>query len=474
MPLEEDVGVRSEVDLTTGSIPRGVLSIALPMIGASIFHSIQSLVDMKFVAILGSSSIAAVGMAGQVMFTLIAAFMGLSTATVAMVSRAVGAGDEARASHVAGQALTLAVILSVGVGGAGFLASPLIMRILGARPDVAELGMGYLYVVFSGMFFLMAAFILGGILRGAGDAVTPLLLGILTTVLNVILNPIFIFGSYGVPAMGVRGSAVATVLARFFSFAVGAWVLLGGRLRVKVRRADFVPNPATMWRLVTIGVPSSIQMMIRSFMSLVLMSVVAQFGTLVIAAYTVGMRVRMLGLMPSFGFAGAAATMVGQNLGAGKPERSEKSAYTAVGMAVGVSICAASAFALFAPWLVAFFKDDPTVVPVGTRMLRITSVGIIMAPIGIIFGRSMNGAGDTTSPLVITLLALWGFQIPAAIWLSGVEAVWGVPIPFRSLFASVATGSETGIWYAMIAASALQAVICTVWFRVGRWKRKKV
>ena len=175
-------------------------------------------------------------------------------------------------------------------------------------------------------------------------------------------------------------------------------------------------------------------MMIRSAMGLVLMRIVAQFGTLVIAAYTVGMRLRMVGFMPNFGFGGAAATMVGQNLGAGDPERSRRSAWWATGMAVGVAA----------------------------------------ASIGIVRGRAMNGAGDTVSPLVITLVALWGFQIPAAIYLSGISKVWGVAIPFRGLFSWIATGSETGIWYAMVASSALQAIICAAWFSTGRWKHKNV
>jgi len=362
----------------------------------------------------------------------------------------------------------------VVVGTIGYVTAPWILGALGAKPVVQELGAGYLHIVFCGMLFLCGSFILGGILYGAGDAVTPLLLGILTTACNIILNPILIFGWGWFPAMGVRGSAMATVVARFVSFSVAAFILLRGRLRVTVGRRDFVPNRKTMLSIVTIGVPAAMQMMIRSFMSLVLMRLVAQFGTLVIAAYTVGMRIRMVGLFPNFGFASAASTMVGQNLGAGNPGRSERSAFTAAGMAFCTSTCAAAAFIILAPHLVGFFNDDPSVVAAGTLFLRISSFGLITSAFGIVLSRSMNGAGDTTSPLVISLLTLWGFQIPAAIYLSGVEEMWGVSIPFRSLFASLATGSESGIWYAMVAASVLQAAVCTAWFKVGVWKRKKV
>ena len=461
-------------DLTTGSIPRGILGLAVPMIGSSILHSIQSLVDMFFVGKLGSGALAAVGMSGTAIMLLITVFIGINISTAAMVSRAIGAGNDARASHVASQSLLLTLIFSVLVGVAGYAGSPYILKALGAEKAVIEQGTGYLHIVFLGIFFLCAAFVISGIFHGVGDAVTPLILGVVATVCNIILNPLFIFGYWGFPAMGVRGSAVATVIARVIAFAVGIIILLRGRRRVRLSLRDSSPNFRTMWTILAIGIPASLQMSVRTLMMLALMTIVAKFGTLIVAAYTVGLRIRMIGLFPLFGFAGSGAIMVGQNLGARRSDRSQRGAYIATGMAFAAASFAALIFFVFAPELIAVFNHAKTVIAAGSSFLRVTAVGLLTASIAIVLGRAMNGAGDTVSPLIITLVSLWGFQIPAAVYLSGVREMWGFRIPWTHVFDSVATNSETGIWYAMVAASVLQAVLTAAWFSTGRWKHKKL
>lgn len=458
-------------DLTTCSILLGVLSLALPTIGSSILHSIQSLVDMFFVGELGPEALAAVGMSGTVMMILATVFMGINISTAAMVSRAIGAGDETHANHVASQSFALTVLFSGLVGAAGYLGAPHILAALGAEPEVVDLGSGYLRIVFPGIFFMCASFVISGILHAAGDAITPLLLGILATAINVILNPLLIFGYLGFPALGVRGSAVATVIARAIALGVGVFHLLRGRLRVRLSLRGMRPVFRSMWRILAWGVPSSLQMSIRTIMSLVLMAIVARFGTDVVAAYTVGLRIRMVGLFPVFGFAASAATMVGQNLGAGKPDRSQRSALTAAAVSFVAISSAALVFFVFARPLTGIFNDDPAVVSAGARFLRYTALGLCTASIGIVLSRSLNGAGDTVSPLVITLVMLWGFQVPAAIYLSGVTEIGSVAIPFTGYFESVATHDETGIWYAMVASSILQTIAISAWFATGRWKR---
>lgn len=323
-----DLGKR---DLTRGSISTGLLALAAPIVLANIFHSIQSLVDMFFVGKLGAPAVAALGMSGTVMMMLITIFVGLNFATIAMISRAYGAGNYEKASHVAGQCLLITIVGSVLIGIIGYAAAPAMLRVLGAQPEVMELGTGYLRIVLPGIFFLSAMFIITGIFHGTGDAVTPLLLGILTTILNVILNPILIFGHFGFPAMGVRGSAAATIAARVLSFGIGLVVLYRGRVHVRLH--NMVPDRHTMWSFFTIGLPGTLQMGLRMAMNVILVTIVATFGTSVVAAYTVGWRIRMLGLFPSFAFGAAAASMVGQNLGTKRPDRSEKSAIVAAGMA---------------------------------------------------------------------------------------------------------------------------------------------
>lgn len=459
-------------DLTTGSIPRGVLSLAVPMVVGSIFHSIQSLVDMFFVGKLGPASVAAVGMSGTIIMILITVFIGINMATVAMISRAIGAGDKLRARHVAGQCLILTIAISVVVGTIGYFGSSCFLRTLGAEAEVANLGTGYLRVIFPGIFFLCVIFMISAIFQGMGDTMTPLLLGILATVCNVILNPILIFGYLGFPEMGVRGSALATVIARFVAFTAGLVILSRGRLRVRI--ADMRPNLQTMWQFVAVGVPGSLQMAMRTLMGLVLMAIVAKFGTIVVAAYTVGFRVRMLGLFPSFGFGGSAATMVGQNLGAKQPGRAQRSALTAAGMAALAAAAVAIVLIIFAPQIISVFNDSPAVVASGAYFLRVTSAGLVTAATGIVLGRAMTGAGDTISPMIITLFALWGFQVPAALLLSGTRTMWGVSIPFLHLFGKMGANGESGVWYAMLAASILQAAATAIWFSRGKWKHKKI
>ena len=461
-------------DLTSGSILTGVLSLSVPMIASHVIQSIQSMVDLYFVGRLGPEAIAAVGMGGTVSMVMATVFMGIHTSTVAMVSRAVGAKDEARASQVAGQAMVLTAVFSVLVTAAGYAASPFLLRLLGAQGEVAQLGTEYLRIIFLGMFFMCAAFVIGGILQAAGDAVTPFLLSVLVTVCNVILTPILIFGHLGFPEMGVSGSAMATVVARTVSFGVWVVALAFGRLRIRMALADLKPRLDTIWQMTLIAIPSSLQMTIRSAMNIVLMTIVAQFGTLVVAAYSIGMRIQMLGLFPIFGFAAAAATMVGQNLGAGRPERAQKSVYVATVVSFLCTAVAVLAFVFFASQLTALFNDDAGVVAVGASFLRITAIGICAASVGIVFGRGLNGAGDTISPLIITLIALWGFQIPAAIYFSGVREIYGITIPGWQWFDSIATHNERGIWYAMIASSTLQSAMNVAWFMTGRWKKRKV
>ena len=461
-------------DLTTTRISRGIIALAVPMVGANVLQSVQTMVDMYFVGGLGPEALAAVGMSGTIIMVLITVFMGIHSATVAMIARAVGAGEEGRAEHVCGQAVLLTILFSAVVSVAGFAIAPWLLRALNAEPGVVSLGTGYLHVTFAGMFFLVSTFVLNGVLTGAGDAVTPMMLGALATVVNCVLNPIMIRGYLGFPALGVSGSALATVVARTIALGVGVWMLTRGQLRVTPGLRDLVPALRTVRRFIVIGAPGSLQMSTRMLMNLALVAIVATFGTAAVAAYTVGVRLRMIGFMPLFGLAKASSAMVGQNLGAGRPDRAEQSAWVALGYGLLAATVGAVFFFALAPHLVAFFNDAPEVVAIGTTFLRVTAVGLVAAAVGIVLSMAMNGAGDTLSPLVITIAVLWGFQMPCAIYLAGVSELWGVAIPFRDVFAFVSFGSETGIWVAMVVSAVIQAVAMAAWFSTGHWKKARV
>ena len=467
-------------DLTNDSIAEGILSLSLPMIAGSVLQASQSLIDMFFVSRLGPKALAAVGMSGTVLMLLMTAFIGLHVATAAMVARAFGAQDRDGADHAAGQAFLLSLLLSAAVAIVGFLASERLLTELAPKADqkVIRLAAAYLHVMFTGIFFTCAYFLTAGVFRACGDAMTPFVIAVLATVLNMILTPLLIFGHLGFPALGVRGSAVATVASQAVGFAIALYLLTRDYTPLNIRWKHLKPDVRVLWRITVIGVPSAAQMSLRTLMNLALLAIVATFGDLVVAAYTVGMRIRMLGMFPFFGFAVSAATMVGQNLGAGKPERSERSAWTAAAMAFGVACIGAAAFITFAPAIIRVFSDKPEVVAPGTAVLRIGAAGMLAASVAIVMSRALTGAGDTVSPFVISLICLWGFQIPAAIYLSGTREIsafgLNAAVPGEWIFRRVSLDSPNGVWWAMVAASVLHAAIVTAWFMTGRWKHKTI
>ncbi|MHC4250052.1 MAG: MATE family efflux transporter [Planctomycetota bacterium] len=448
---------RAKRDLTSGSISGAIWTLAVPTMLATSAQTTISLVDTFWVGRLGPNAIAAVGMCGQVMFLLFTAFIGISAASSALVARAVGASDFDRADHVATQALTLTFAVSVVVGTLGYVLAPDLMRLLGAEPEVARLGAGYLRITFTGAVFIFSMVVGGGILRGAGDAVTPLVITVLAAVVNLVLDPVLIFGLGGFPKMGVRGAALASVTAQAIAYSVGFGVLLVGRLRVRLRLKDSRMDPAILWRILRIGLPASVQMSLRAAMGIVLIRIVARFGTEVVAALTIGMRLQMVAFMPTFGIAAASSALVGQNLGAGKPDRAERSALIATSYTLLVMGGMALVYSTFGRSLVSLFTEEAAVIEAGGLMLRIVAPGLVFAAIGITLGRAIGGAGDTVPTAVFTFLALWGIQVPLAIWLSG-----------------YASFGETGVWWASVVAGAVLCSMTATYFFSGRWKRKKV
>jgi putative MATE family efflux protein len=412
---------------------------------------------MAFVGRLGPASVAAVGISGQVLMLLFTVFMGIATAATAMVARAIGAGDQERADAVAAQALLLSLVASVVVGGVGYALAPRLLSIFGAEPEVVRLATGYLRIMFVGIAAILSLFTGAGILRGAGDALTPLLISVVAGVANGVLDPLLIFGLLGFPRLGVHGAAVASVAAQFIGFGIGLYVLTSGRTRVRLRLGAFRPDPATLWRIVAVGVPSSVQMVLRAVMGVVLLPIVAGFGTHVLAAFTVGGRLMMVGFMPTFGIAAASATLVGQNLGAGRPERAEKSALASTGMSVAIMAAAAVVASACAPFIIGAFAPEPGVVDAGRFFLRIAAPGLVFAAVGITLGRAVAGAGDTVPPMIIALLVLWGLQVPLAYFLARIPSM-----------------GETGVYWAGTLAGLAQAAMTSAYFFTGRWKRKRL
>jgi len=443
--------------LTEGPLVRGLFSLALPMLASAAMQNAQTLIDLFWVGRLGSSAVAALAISASVLMTLFPLVLGATTGTVAMISRRFGAGELDEAACVGAQSLGLGLVLGVATGLCGVWFAEPICRLLGAGPDVLPLATDYLRICFAGGFAVFLLFIANSVLQAAGNTVAPMLIMLAGNIVNVVLDPILIFGLLGAPAMGVRGAAVATVIAQFCAGGLAVGLLFSGRVRVHIRARHARFRPDLLAGIARIGLPGSAQMLARSMMTLVLMRIVAGCGTAAVAAYGIGLRFQALILMPAFALGNSAATMVGQNLGAGRPDRAARAAWTATAADGLIMAAGAALLSGFAPFLIGVFDPTAEVVAVGVSFLRITSWFYVFVAFAIVLGRALQGAGDTLSQMAFTFIALWGVQVPLAVFLS---ARMDPP--------------TDGIWWAVAAAVTLHGLLVTAWFQTGRWKRKKV
>lgn len=443
--------------LLSGNLLGAVGRLAGPMLASAVLQNAQSLIDLYWVHNLGTDAVAALALSGTLLMLLFPVLMGLSTGTVAMVARAFGGGDDRRAAAVAGQSLTVATLVGVIVG---LTCIPLILpatHLLHATPAVAELSRQYMLVSLLGMWSGYALFVANSALQGAGNTVAPMGLMLLANLLNLVLDPLLIFGRGPFPAWGVGGAACATVLSQLTAAAVAIVLLVGRRTRLQVRAGDFVPRLDLVRRLLTVGLPSMGQMTSRSLMGLVFFRIVGAYGSASMAGYGIGMRIHMVLLMPCFVLGNAAATLVGQNLGARQARRAASAAWVAAGVCVLLMALSAAAMVLWAEQTVSQFASGRDVIAVGASYLRIVTPFYVFAGLAIVLDRGMNGAGSTVPTMVFTVLTLWGLQVPLAY-----------------LFATIFTPPIHGVWWAICTATLVHAVLSAGWFLRGSWKRKAV
>ncbi len=440
--------------ITDGSIPRALWRITLPTWGAFITHDLLGIVDMFFVGKLGKVPVAAVAMSGIIMGIIIMLGQGVTTGTMALVANALGRRDEGAAREAAGQSLIMVAFLSLLVAAVGIVLAGPILRLLGASPAVVAEGIPYLRIFAVGSFAMMGMMSLGATLRGAGDAVTPFKAMVLGNAVNIVLDPLLIFGLLGLPALGVAGSAWATLIGRSTGLLVILHVFFVAHSGpVRLHLVDLRPHFSRMLRILRIGVFASGRMLTRNVASLVLMRLVAGFGTVPVAAFGITMRLRMVVFGPSMGFGTAAATLIGQNLGAEQPGRAEKAGWTAAAFAAGISLVIMCLFWIVPGKVIAVFNDDPQVVATGADVIRWYSASFVFMTAGFVLGRGMMGAGDTLVPMLVQGLALIVVGLPLA---------WGL---------STALESVTGIWMAIFASNAVLGLALVLAYGRGRWKR---
>lgn len=440
-----------------GSLRRSLLRLAGPMFASALLQNTQSLIDLFWVGRLGPASVAALALSGTVLFLMWPLVMGLSVGTVALVARHTGADRPDKAAAAAGQSLVLAVLAGGVVGAGGILALRHLLTLIGPEPEIAVLAGHYLNISFGGIFTVFLLAVSTSAMQGAGNALLPMTGMILANLVNLVLDPILIFGLPGLPAMGVSGAAWATVIAQAVACMVVTGSLFRGIPRLKVTRADLRMQLHLAVAIFRIGIFSSAQMLARSLMAFALFRIVATCGTAVVAGYGIGMRFHQIILLPCFVLGNASAALVGQNLGASRPDRAARAAWLAAGIGMGLNLVTAVAMMLFAGPMTAFFSSDPAVVAVGIGYLRRVSIFYVFAALGIILGRSMNGAGDTVPTMLITIITLWGVQVPLAYYLAG-----------------IIEPATTGVWWSIAIANTLNGLITAIWFSIGRWKRKKV
>ena len=447
----------SHQDFTAGNLNRAILLLAVPMVLEMALESLFAVVDVFWVAHLGANAVATVGLTESLLSLVIAVGLGLSLSTTAMVARRIGEKDPAGAAVAGVQAIALGLAISLAIGAPCLIFAPDLLRLMGASPAIVAVGSGYARIALGGSGVLLLLFLNNAIFRGTGDAAIAMRILWVSNIINLALDPCFIFGLGPFPRLGVTGAAVATLTGRSIGLGYQFYRLLRGTERIRILRRQIRINGHVLLRLARVSVTGVLQFAIAHTSWIGLVRIVSMFGAAALAGYTIAIRIVIFAILPAWGLSNAAATLVGQNLGAGQPERAEQSVWR-TGIynmlflgSVGVL------FIFFAEPLIRLFSHDPAVVPLGAACLRIVSYGNIGYAYGMVMLQAFNGAGDTVTPTYVYLFGFWLLEIPLAYWLA-------IPAHLRS----------NGVFVAIVIAETAIAAASAVLFKRGRWKRQQI
>ena len=445
----------NETDFTVGPVGRALGLLAIPMMLEMAMESIFAVVDIAFVSRLGTDAVAAVGITEALVTVLYAVAIGLGMGVTAMVSRRIGAKDREGAALATGQAIWLGAVVSIVVGVFGVLYARELLQLMGASDSVVDTGEGFTAVLLGGSASITYLFLLNAAFRGAGDAAIALRSLWLANGINIVLDPCLIFGLGPFPEMGVTGAAVATTIGRGTGVLYQLWYLLDGRGRLAVQLAHLRFSAALIRRMLIISAGGIGQFLIATSSWIVLMRIVAIYGSGPIAAYTIALRLVEFVFLPAWGLGNAAATLVGQNLGANKPDRAEHSTWRA--SQYNVIFMTSVGFLMLgaAPWITGLFSSDPEVLRYGTNCLRILGIGFPMYAVGMIVIQALNGAGDTARPSLLNFICFWLLQIPLSWWL-----------------ATRLSLGPNGVFVAIVVSESLLTVLAVLVFRRGTWKHQ--
>jgi putative MATE family efflux protein len=447
----------SRVDYTTVPVGRAVILLSVPMVMEMAMESIFVVADVFWVAHLGADAVAAVGLTESMLTIVYTVAMGLSIGATALVARRIGEHDAEGAARAAGQAVVLGLAVSAAIAAVAAPNAPALLRMMGASPELIEANSGFTRVMLGGNATVVLLFLLNAVFRGSGDAAIAMRVLWLGNVLNIALGPCLIFGVGPFPELGVAGAAVATNIGRGTAVLYQLTLLFRGQGRIRLGSRHLRVDLAIMRSVLRLSGSGTLQILVGTASYIGLIRVLSLFGSAALAGYTIGIRVIVFALLPAWGISNAAATMVGQNLGAGRPDRAEQAVWTAARYNMVFLGAIGLVFFLAAEAIARLFTADPAVAAYAIGCLRTVSVGFVFYACGMVLTQSFNGAGDTATPMLINLGVFWLWEIPLA-WILSVEVGLGA----------------RGVFIALTAAYSSLAVVSALFFRRGRWKSKRV
>lgn len=447
----------SHQDYTTGNLNRAILLLAVPMVLEMVLESLFGVVDVFWVGRLGANAVATVGLTESMLSLVFSVGMGLSLSTTAMVARRIGEKDHEGAADAAVQAIALGLAVSLAIGLPCFLFAPRLLALMGATPEIIAVGSNYTRICLGGSCAVLLLFLNNAIFRGAGDAAIAMRLLWVSNIINLILDPCLIFGLGPFPKLGVTGAALATFTGRSIGVLYQFYRLVKGTERIQILTRQIRIHGEVLLRLVRVSVTGILQFAIAHTSWIGLVRIVSIFGAAALAGYTIAIRIVIFAILPSWGLSNAAATLVGQNLGAEHPERAEKAVWRTGLYNVIFLGTLGVIFITFAEPIVRLFTQDAAVVALGAACLRIVSYGNLGYAYFMVMMQAFNGAGDTITPTIVNFFGFWLLEIPLAYTLA-------IPLHMRS----------NGVFFSIAIAESSMAAASAILFRQGRWKKKKI
>jgi putative MATE family efflux protein len=447
----------SHQDYTTGNLNRAILLLAIPMVLEMVLESLFAVVDVFWVGRLGANAVATVGITESMLALVFAIGLGVSMSTGAMVARRIGEKDPDDAAIAGVQAIVLGLFISLAIGIPAGIFAPQLLQLMGASPAIVASGSGYARIALGGCGAIIMLFLNNAIFRGAGDAAIAMRLLWVSNIINLVLDPCLIFGLGPFPHMGVTGAALATFTGRSIGVLYQFYRLLKGSERIRVLARHLRLNLPVMVRLLRVSIPGMLQFAIANASWIGLVRIISLFGSAAVAGYTVSIRIVVFFILPAWGLSNAAATLVGQNLGARKPERAAQAVWrTGLYNMLFLGTIGIFFFAFATP-IVHLFLDDPAVIPIATMALRTISCGNIAYAYGMVMLQAFNGAGDTLTPTIVNFFGFWVLELPLA---------YGLAVGLHL--------QSEGAFLSIVVAQTAIAAAGMVLFRRGRWMRQKI